>query len=131
MKKILLDTNAYTYLLTGDQRVLDVLGAAETVYMSVFVLGELYSGFFGGSKEKENKSILGRFLEKPSVKILNATDETAAIFGMIKNNLRSKGTPLPINDVWIAAHGMETGATVITFDPHFKRVSGLILWDLV
>lgn len=131
MKKILLDTNAYTRLLAGDRDVLDVLGAAKTVYMSIFVLGELYGGFFGGSKEKENKSILGRFLEKPTVKILNATAETAEIFGMIKNNLKKQGTPLPVNDVWIAAHGIETGSTILTFDPHFKRVPGLLLGDLI
>lgn len=131
MKKILLDTNAYTHLLAGDRDVLDFLGSAETAYMSIFVLGELYAGFYGGAKEKENRSILRRFLEKPTVKILNATSETAEIFGMIKRNLKNQGTPLPINDVWIAAHGIETGSTILTFDAHFKRIPGLLLWDLV
>jgi len=131
VKKILLDTNAYTHLLVGDSDVLDSLGSAETVYMSIFVLGELYAGFAGGTKEKENKSVLQRFIEKPTVKILNATAETAEIFGMIKNNLKNQGTPLPVNDVWIAAHGIETGSTIITFDPHFKRISGLLLWDMI
>ena len=131
MKKIILDTNAYTHLLAGERDVLDALGEAETVFMSIFVLGELYAGFFGGTKEKENKSILRRFLEKPTVKILNATAETAEIFGMIKNTLKKQGTPLPINDVWIAAHGIETGSTILTFDPHFKSVPGLRLWDLI
>ena len=62
MKNILLDTNAYTRLLTGDERVLETIAGAATVYMSVFVLGELFAGFAGGSKEKENKEILSRFL---------------------------------------------------------------------
>ena len=131
MKKIILDTNAYTHLLAGERDVLDALGEAETVFMSIFVLGELYAGFFGGTKEKENKSILRQFLEKPTVKILNATAETAEIFGMIKNTLKKQGTPLPINDVWIAAHGVETGSTLLTFDSHLKSVPGLRLWDLI
>ncbi len=131
MKNIILDTNAYTHLLAGDQDVLNALGAAETVYMSIFVLGELYAGFLGGSKEKENKSILHKFLEKPTVKILNSTAETAEVFGMIKNNLKNQGSPLPINDVWIAAHGIETGSTVLSFDSHFRKISGLLLWDLI
>ena len=129
MKKIILDTNAYTRLLIGDENVLDVVASTETVFMSIFVLGELHAGFLGGNKERENRDVLDRFLLKPSVKILNATIETAEVFGSIKNSLTLAGTPLPINDVWIAAHGVETGSIIITYDTHFKRVPGLRLWD--
>jgi len=129
MKKIVLDTNAYTRLLTGEEDVLDIIGTAETVYMSIFVLGELFAGFAGGTKERQNKEILNRFLLKPTAKILNATAETAEVFGKVKRNLKEAGTPIPINDVWIAAHAIETGSTLITYDNHFKNVAGLRLWD--
>ncbi|MEA1949479.1 MAG: type II toxin-antitoxin system VapC family toxin [Thermodesulfobacteriota bacterium] len=131
MKKIILDTNAYTRLLAGDEDVLDIISMADTLYMSIFVLGELYAGFAGGSKEQENRETLNRFLLKPTVKILNATLETAEVFGMVKSKLKTAGTPLPINDIWIAAHAIETGSTIITFDKHFKEVSGLRLWNHV
>lgn len=131
MKKIILDTNAYTRLLSGDKDVLDVTGTAETVYMSIFVLGELYAGFSGGTREQENKETLQRFLLKPTVKILNASSETAEVFGFVKSNLKKTGTPLPINDVWIAAHAIETGSTVITYDMHFKKITGLRLWGVI
>jgi len=129
MKKIVLDTNAYTRLLAGEEDVLDVIGTAETVYMSIFVLGELYAGFAGGTKERGNKDTLNRFLRKPSVKILNATSETAEVFGMVKQDLKKAGTPLPINDVWIAAHALETGSTLVTYDGHFKKIAGIRQWD--
>ena len=129
MKKILIDTNAYTSFLAGDTHVLDILGGTDIVYMSVIVLGELYAGFRGGSREKENKSTLVEFLSKPTIKILNVTSNTAEVFGVVKNNLKSAGTPIPISDVWIASHGIETGAMVVTYDSHFKYVPGLILWD--
>lgn len=129
MKKIVLDTNAYTRLLAGNEDVLDVVGTAETLYMSIFVLGELYAGFAGGTRERENRETLGRFLLKPTVKTLNATSETADVFGMVKSRLRKAGTPLPINDIWIAAHAIETGATVVTYDTHFERIAGLRLWE--
>ena len=129
MKNIVLDTNAYTRLLAGQEDVLDAIGTAETVYLSIFVLGELYAGFAGASKERQNKDALNSFLLKPTVKILNATFETAKIFGMVKENLKKAGTPIPINDVWIAAHALETGSTVITYDSHFKKVAGLRRWD--
>ena len=131
MRKIVLDTCAYTRLLAGEEDVLDAISSAETVYISVFVLGELYAGFAGGSRERENKTFLQRFLLKPAVKILNATSETAEVFGLVKSNLKKAGTPLPINDVWIAAHAIETGSVVITYDAHFTVVSGLRLWDRV
>ena len=131
MKKIILDTNAYTRLLTGDENVLDVLSAAEIVYMSIFVIGELHAGFSLGSKARENRETLQNFLLKPSVKILNGTSETAVVFGSIKSNLMKAGTPIPINNVWIAAHGIETGSAVITYDKHFKKIAGLRLWELV
>ena len=131
MRKIVLDTCAYTRLLAGEEDVLDAISSAETVYISVFVLGELYAGFAGGSRERENKAFLQRFLLKPAVKILNATSETTEVFGLVKSNLKKAGTPLPINDVWIAAHAIETGSVVITYDAHFTVVSGLRLWDRV
>lgn len=129
MKKILLDTNAYIRLLAGDDSVLDVVASAEAVFMSIFVLGELHAGFAGGVKFRENQEILTRFLSKSSVMILNATAETAEIFGELKNALKQAGTPLPINDIWIASHGLETGSVVITYDPHFREIAGIRLWS--
>lgn len=129
MTKILLDTNAYTHFIAGSDAVLEVLAEAEIVYMSIFVLGELYAGFRGGRKEADNKKILNGFLSKPTVKILNATVETARVFGRVKEGLKSSGNPIPTNDVWIAAHTLETGSTLITFDRHFQKIAGLMLWD--
>ena len=131
MRKILLDTNAYARFLGGDEHVLEALGGAEVVYMSIFVLGELQAGFLGGGKLQANKTILHKFLHKPTVQILNTTSETAEYFGMVKDALKKAGTPLPINDVWIAAHAMETGSVLVTYDHHFASVQGLRLWEFL
>ncbi len=129
MKKALLDTNAYASFLSGDENVLQTLANAQIVYMSVFVLGELYAGFRGGGKQKQNKIWLERFLLKPSVSILDATRETSEIFGQVKFTLKKAGTPMPINDVWIASHVFETGSLLISYDSHFLNVPGLRVWD--
>jgi tRNA(fMet)-specific endonuclease VapC len=131
MKKVLLDTNAYVHLLRGDEKVMAYLAQADIVYMSVFVLGELYAGFKAGSKEKNNKQLLQKFLLKPTVTVLEATMETADIFGLLMPSLRKAGTPIPINDVWVAAHALETGAILVTYDDHFALIPGLRLWDEV
>lgn len=128
MTKVLLDTNAYTRLLRGDKDVLEALGRAQTVFMSVFVLGELYAGFSGGDRETENRAQLDDFLRRPTVRILSATQETSDIFGTVKHRLLNAGTPIPINDVWIAAHATESGSHLVTYDTHFEKVAGLLLW---
>lgn len=129
MRKILLDTNAYIGYLRGDEKVLDYLGHADYVYMSVFVMGELFTGFRAGEQEKENKKILERFLMKSTVTVLEASRETAEIFGLIKDSLKKSGHPIPVNDVWISAHALETGSVLLTYDRHFINVPGLRLWD--
>jgi tRNA(fMet)-specific endonuclease VapC len=129
MKKILLDTNAYCQLFRRDERVLTILAHAHLVYLSVFVIAELYTGFKGGKKETENKIILEKFIKKPHVCILNTSIETADIFSDIKIKLKEKKTPIPLNDVWIASHCIETGSVLISFDKHFNNVPGLRIWD--
>lgn len=127
MKKILLDTNAYVRFLLGDKAVLEVLSRAEIVYMSVIVMGELYAGFKGGRKEGENKTILDTFLQKAAVTVLDVGRETSEVFGGIKDSLRKAGTPIPINDVWIAAQSFESGSVLISYDDHFLKIPGLRL----
>jgi len=128
MKNILLDTNCYTAYLAGDERVLDALAEAESVYMSIFVLGELFAGFRGGRREPQNRANLKRFLAKSTVTVLDATMETSEIFGDLKEKLKKSGTQLPINDVWIAAHTLETSSILITYDAHFQHITGLRRW---
>lgn len=129
MSAIVLDTNAYVRFLAGDVRVLDVLAKASRVHMSVFVLGELFAGFRLGQKEKENRQILERFLAKPTVHLLMATSETAEYFGLIMAALKKAGRPIPLNDVWVAAHALETGSILVTYDQHFSAVPGLRIWE--
>ena len=129
MKSILLDTNAYARFLGGDERVLDALGEAETTYLSTIVLGELLAGFKGGSRFQENRAHLSRFLQKPTVRPLAVGTETAEVFAQVTDSLKRAGTPIPMNDVWIASQAIETGSVVVTFDEHFRAVPGLRLWD--
>ncbi len=80
MKKVLLDTNAFTALFRGDQAILDVIGRAECVYASAVVIGELEAGFRGGSRYADNLDILECFLMKLTVDILPVGRETSELF---------------------------------------------------
>ncbi len=125
MKNILLDTNAYSALRQGDQKIFDVICDAQKIYISSIVMGELYAGFFNGVKTEKNVKQLHCFLEKGSVEPAFVTDETAEIYGHLFTVLKKNGTPLPLNDIWIAAQTMELGAVLISYDKHFKNIAGI------
>ena len=129
MKKILLDTNCYAGYLTGDEKVLDVIGMAETVYLSVIVIGELFAGFKGGTREQNNKRFLEAFISKLKVEILEVNIETSEVYAETKNMLRRSGNPIPTNDLWIASQAIENGIVVVTYDKHFRMIPGLRIWD--
>lgn len=128
MKKILLDTNAYSSFMRGDNSVMDAISQAETVYMSTVVMAELFTGFKAGSKERQNKIWFQEFLDRSTVQTIDVTIETAEIFSEIKQGLAKAGTPLPVNDVWIASHAVETGSILITYDAHFGLISKIRIW---
>lgn len=125
MSAIVLDTNAYVRFLGGDERVLAELGRAETIYLSVFVLGELCAGFAGGSRVRQNRDQLDAFLARPGVRVLEATRETAEVYSGLHAAMKRAGTPIPLDDLWIAAHAFETGSVLVTFDGHFDLISNL------
>ncbi len=123
--KRLLDTNAYVELLKGNAAVADLVRNVERLTFSMVVVGELLFGFRNGNRYDRNLAALDDFLNQPWIELQPVTRTTADRFGRIAAGLRKAGTPIPTNDVWIAAHALETGAELITFDRHFDNVRGL------
>ena len=123
--KILLDTNAYSALLRGHADVARRVRRAERVLLSVVVVGELLFGFRNGSRYEANRQEMDDFLASPFVSLLPVGLVTADRFGRIAAALKRKGRPLPTNDIWIAAHAMESGAELLSFDRHFAEIDGL------
>lgn len=128
--KRLLDTNAYVELLKGNAEVAALVRDAEQLVFSTVVVGELLFGFRNGNRYEKNHTLLDEFLSQPWVALQTVTRITADRFGRIAAALRKSGTPIPTNDIWIAAHAFETGAEFITFDRHFDEVRGLPLTTL-
>ncbi|HEY6321138.1 MAG TPA: type II toxin-antitoxin system VapC family toxin [Thermoanaerobaculia bacterium] len=127
--KILLDTNAYSDLARGLSPLTDWVRRAETVLFSSVVAGELLGGFRRGSRLSENVADLQRFVAQPRVHLLPVTWTTAERYGRIYAALRRRGKPIPANDIWIAAHAMETGAELLSSDTHFQYIEGLVWTD--
>lgn len=130
MKSIILDTNAYSAILRNKgESVLDAIDGVENLFFSVVVIGELYAGFREGSLFRKNVVILKDFLSDSIVSVAHVNEETAEIFGEIKSVLKKQGTPIPLNDIWIAAQCVELGAVLVTFDKHFSNIPGLRTWS--
>lgn len=123
--RILLDTTAYSDLARGHSLITDRVRQAEGVLLSSVVAGELLGGFHNGTRFRENFADLQRFLAQPRIHLIPVTLTTADRYGRIYAALRRRGQPIPTNDMWIAAHAMETGAELLSSDPHFQYVEGL------
>lgn len=123
--KVLLDTNAFSDLARGDRGIADRVRRAEAVLLSSVVVGELLAGFRRGSRFSDDFALLERFVAQPRVHLLPVTWTTADRYGRIYAALRRRGRPIPTNDMWIAAHAMESGAELLSSDGHFGEVDGL------
>jgi tRNA(fMet)-specific endonuclease VapC len=124
--RLLLDTNAYVALMQGHPGVAGCVRLAEHLLISAVVAGELIYGFRNGTRPERNMADFKAFLENPFVEFLPVTLVTADRFGRIAASLRGKGTPIPTNDIWIAAHALQSGADLLSFDHHFAAVDGLV-----
>ncbi len=94
----------------------------QTVDISVVVLGELRAGFMQSSRQPQNESELRAFLSSSAVIVHDIDENAASLFAELITELRCAGTPIPVNDIWIAAIALREGATVVTYDSHFAKI---------
>jgi tRNA(fMet)-specific endonuclease VapC len=123
--RVAIDTNRLTDLLREDKRLAEFLSFCDEVWIPLIVLGEMKAGFYGGTKGHRNQALLQRFLAKPTVSVLLPGRETAEHYARIFVQLKRAGTPVPDNDLWIAALALEHDLTLITRDRHFDRIPQL------
>jgi len=89
------------------------------------VLAEIKAGFYGGLQQRRNEALLHRLLSKETVGVLLPSRETAEQYARLFVQLKRAGTPVPDNDLWIAALVLEHGLLLITRDRHFQRIPQL------
>ena len=123
---ILLDTNAYAAFKHGQPDAVEIVQRATRLALKSTVLGELLAGFAVGSREATNRAELQEFLASDRVHILVVDDGTAAYYAAVYRGLRSKGRPIPTNDMWIAASALQYGYALFSYDGHFQQVDGLL-----
>jgi tRNA(fMet)-specific endonuclease VapC len=123
--RVALDTNRYTDLSRGDEFVVNLVATADEIWLPFVVLGELRAAFAAGSQEARNEAVLRRFLLKPGVGILYAGEQTTHHYASVYRQLRKQGTPIPTNDMWIAALVLEHSLVLCARDAHFDALPQL------
>lgn len=124
----LLDTNIVIASLIGEKEVINKIGASTKIFIPSVVVGELYFGAFKSLKRVENTATIKNLISK-SV-ILACDENTAFYYGEIKNVLKSKGSPIPENDIWIAAIALQYNIKLVSRDQHFSNIDrlDLVVW---
>jgi tRNA(fMet)-specific endonuclease VapC len=121
-----LDTNRLVDLFQGDVALAEWLGTFDEVWIPLVVLAEIKAGFYGGTQQTRNELLLQGFLAMATVGVLFPAQETAEHYARLFVQLKRAGTPIPDNDLWIAAMALEHNLTLITRDHHFDRVPQLL-----
>jgi predicted nucleic acid-binding protein len=122
---IAVDTNRYVDFMRGEADALAKFRAASRITLPYIVLGELRAGFACGSRARGNEKALARLLSRSRVQVIWADESTTHLYAQILAELRRRGTPIPTNDLWIAALAIQHGLPLYTRDAHFQNVSGL------
>jgi len=113
--------------MRGHPEVKSAVQEADEIYLNSVTLGELLAGFMRGRHRRRNEGELKTFLASPRVKLLDMNEETAERYAVILNSLWKSGTPIPTNDIWIAASAMQHGLHLLTTDAHYQKVSQIIV----
>jgi tRNA(fMet)-specific endonuclease VapC len=125
--KILLDTSAYSRFKSGDETILTLIRQASAILVPAIVLGELMAGFKTGRREAGNLRELDAFLSSPRVSVVGVDEASAPFYADTYRTLRQAGTPIPTNDLWIAALARQHGAALVSLDRHSRLVAGLLI----
>lgn len=122
---IALDANRYTDFCRGDEDAVMKLRAARRVVLPFIVLAGLRAGFRVGRNLTKNEQVLSSFLHSPRVDVIFADEGTTRVYAAVFADLRAAGTPIPTNDMWIAALTLQHDLVLYSRDRHFDRIAGL------
>lgn len=122
---VAIDTNRYVDFMRGVDEAVARFRAASSIAVPFVVVGELRAGFACGRKSRANEKNLGKFLSRSRVRVLWCDEATTHLYARVFAELRAGGTPIPTNDIWIAALAMQHGLPLYTRDAHFMHVGGL------
>jgi len=127
-EKIAIDTNVVIAILNGRQSTIDLLNDYQAVYLPVIVCGELLFGAKNSARSDENEQKCLAFINE--CRLLNIHELIAQEYAATRKKLKSKGKPIPENDIWIASTCIVNNLPLASYDADFKWIDELVLIDL-
>lgn len=124
--RLALDSKRYVDLCKGVEETVRLVSTADAVFLPFVVVGELRAAFVLGKRTAENERVLRRFLLKPGVSVLYPDEQTTHHYASAYRQLRLQGTPIPMNDVWIAALVLQHNLRLHDRDRHFDRLPQIV-----
>jgi tRNA(fMet)-specific endonuclease VapC len=123
--RVCIDTNRYRDFCANVREIVTLLQTAEWIIIPFVTLAELRAGFLCGTLARRNESVLTRFLNSPRVDLLYPNEDTTHHYARLFRQLREQGTPIPVNDIWIAALSIQHDLMLCSRDSHFDVISQL------
>ena len=123
--KLAIDTNRYRDLRDGLPEVVETLETADSVVIPFVVVAELKIGFGQGNRRVMNERLLTGFLAEPGVRIAFPDSQTLDVFASLFLDLKTRGRPIPLNDLWIASLCVQHGLALYSRDRHFESLPQL------
>ena len=120
--EIAIDTNRYRDFVDGRPEAVSVFRSAARICVPFIVVAELRAGFAVGSRGLENERIFEQFLHRVRVEVLLPTMESTRHYANLYRQLRTSGTPIPTNDLWIAAIVVQHELRLYSRDIHFDAL---------
>lgn len=125
----LLDTNILIYLIKNNPPSvaahIDTLPAEAQLRMSFFTYAELLKGAQNSSKTAEVMRKLAVLTRQIPV-LYQSSASLCLHYAEQFNRLKFAGTPIGVNDLWIASHALAENAILVTNNTQeFNRVIGL------
>ena len=111
--------------MRGEATRVQLFKSATQIFIPLFVIGELHAGFAAGTQANVNVRNLERFLANPVVSVLLPDVATTLQYAALFAQLRRQGTPIPTNDLWIAALSLQYDLILCTRDEHFRHIPQL------
>jgi tRNA(fMet)-specific endonuclease VapC len=120
---VILDTNGISALAAGESALEAILSRAALVAIPVIALGEYRYGISQSRYRKHYEQWLSEYL--PKFRILTVDDQTTIAYSTVRTELKKVGTPIPSNDIWVAALCRQHSLPVLSRDRHFDLVTGV------
>ena len=123
--RILIDSNRFIDFCAGDPAAVDAFEQAALLVVPFIVLAEIRVGAQSIKRGDAQARVLGELLQQPGVRVAHSSDATAHHYAALYARLKKAGTPIPTNDIWIAALAIEHSLILYTRDAHFDRLPAI------